>query len=106
MVNEKVKFLGPDEKGIMGGILSSVKEIVRYKEICFEHYGMVLNGEEKTNGEDIDDWVPSFEKYIFLNIGENKILLKVEVELSKKWSVMMNAMWPKALNKLKEICEK
>lgn len=103
---EKVKFLGPMEDGTMGGMLSTVKEVEKYKQMYFEHYGFIMKGEEQTTGEDIESWAPSFEKYFFERVDENKTLLKVELEVPEQWAEMMSAAWPKALLKLKEICEK
>jgi uncharacterized protein YndB with AHSA1/START domain len=103
---EKIKFLGPGQDGKIGGMLAVAKKVEMYKEMYFEHFGMIMNGEEKTSGEEIENWAPSFEKYFFEKIDDNKTLLKVEMETSSEWASMMDEMWPKALAKLKEICEK
>ncbi len=106
VVGEKVKFLGPDGEGTMGGMLSTVKEVRKNQFISFEHYGFMMNGVEDTESESVKSWAPSYENYTFEHVSENKTLIKVDIEMSADWADMMNALWPKALVKLKEICEK
>jgi hypothetical protein len=102
---EKIRFLGPGEDGKMGGMLATVKESNKYEFISFEHYGFIMNDVEDTESESVKSWAPSCENYTFTKLDENRTLLKVDVEMSKDWASMMEVMWPKALLKLKEICE-
>jgi uncharacterized protein YndB with AHSA1/START domain len=106
VVGEKVKFLGPDGEGKLGGMLSTVKEIRKNEFISFEHYGFIMNSLEDTESEKIKSWAPAFENYTFESLGDNLTKIKVAIEMSAEWSDMMAVMWPKALEKLKEICEK
>lgn len=102
---EKIRFLGPGEDGTMGGVLSAVKTVNKNQFISFEHYGFIMNGVEDTESESVKSWVPSREDYAFEKLDDNKTLVKVETEMSVEWSSVMEAAWPKALLKLKEICE-
>jgi hypothetical protein len=102
---QKIKFFGLMDDGTMGGMLSFVKKMEMYKHIYFEHYGWIIKGEEKTSGEDIERWAPSFEKYFFEKVTNNKTVLIIEMESDEQYSDMMSKMWPKALIKLKELCE-
>ncbi len=105
VLGEKVRFLGPGEDGSMGGMLSRVKEVRKNEFISFEHYGFIMGGVEDTESEKIKSWAPACENYTFEKIADDKTKVKVEVEMSAEWADMMSAMWPKALLKLKEICE-
>lgn len=106
VANEKIKFLGRDEKGEVGGMSSRVKEVKKYEFISFEHLGYIVNGVEDTESDYIKSIMPSYENYTFIKIDENKTIVKVDVESDPKYTEMFTVMWPKALNKLKEICER
>ncbi len=107
VIGEKVRFLGPDpsEEGKTGGMLSFVKEVRKFEFISFEHHGYIMGDTEITDTPEILAWAPAFENYTFESLGENKTRIKVEIEMSAEYSDMMTVMWPKALLKLKEICE-
>ncbi len=108
VVGEKVKFLGPNpsEEGSVGGMLSFVKELKVFEFISFEHHGYLVGDKEVTDTPEVLSWAPAFENYSFEKLDENKTKVKVEIEMSAEYSDMMVAMWPKALEKLKEICER
>jgi hypothetical protein len=106
VVGEKVKFVGPMEDGSLGGMLSFVKEVRKFEFISFEHRGYLQGGNEITNTPEILSWAPAFENYTFEKLSENKTKINVAVEMSAEYSDMMAALWPKALAKLQEICEK
>lgn len=107
VVGEKVKFLGPDSSGDgkIGGMLSFVKEVREFEFIAFEHRGYISDGKEITDTPEILAWTPACENYTFERIDESKTKITVDVEMSVEYADMMAAMWPKALIKLKEICE-
>ena len=72
--------------------------------ISFEHYGFIMGGKELTDTPEVLAWAPSHENYTFVEVeGGTKVL--IELEVSKEWEEMMASAWPKALVKLKEICE-
>lgn len=107
VVGEKVNFLGPNpgNEGEIGGMLSFVKEVREFEFISFEHHGYIHGDKEVTDTPEVLAWAPAFENYTFENLGEGKTKVKVDVEMSMEYADMMAAMWPKALEKLKEICE-
>lgn len=104
VVGEKVKFLG-EMDGSLGGMLSFVKDVRKFEFISFEHRGYIQDGKEVTDTSEILSWAPAFEKYTFEKINENKTKVFISMESSVLYADMMAEMWPKALLKLKEICE-
>ncbi len=50
-------------------------------------------------------WAPSFENYTFI-AKDSKTELQVDLDIADEWKDMFEDMWPKALEKLKELCEK
>ena len=102
----KILFLGPDPKtGEEGGMVSRIAENKPYEFISIEHLGIVKNGVEDTTSEEARKWAPAFENYTFKEKGgATEVLVEMDIEDENK--KMFEEMWPKALQKLKEIAEK
>lgn len=100
----KILFLGPGEDGKMGGMVSRIKENKLYEFISIEHLGIVQDGKEDTTSETVQAWAGAHENYSF---SEKDGVTKVSVEMdsNEEYSEMFNGMWPKALQKLKELSE-
>ena len=101
----KILFLGPNEQGIMGGMVSRIKENRKHEYISIEHLGVVDNGKEDTTSDAVKLWAGSLENYTFKNLN-GKTELLVDMDINDDYKDMFNDMWPKALKKLKEIAEK
>ena len=69
------------------------------------HYGLLKADEEITEGPEVEKWANGFENYTF---EENNGMTTVTVDLdtTEEFIEYMNQHYPKALDKLKEICEK
>jgi hypothetical protein len=100
----KILFLGPDKNGEMGGMVSRIKENIPSKFVSIEHLGIVQNGKEVTTGKDIESWAGSLENYTFEQVNGNT-LLSVDMHSNQEFKAYFLETWPKALNKLKAICE-
>ncbi len=73
--------------------------------MSFRHIGMVRkDGTEITEGEQVEAWAGAEENYILKETG-GKTEVTVELDISKQYEEMFSDMFPKALQKLKEICE-
>lgn len=102
----KMLFLGPDETGKNeGGMVSRIKENRKYEFISIEHLGIVVNGVEDTTSEEARKWSPAFENYTFTEKdGGTEVSVDMEAA-NDEYKEMFEAIWPKALLKLKEISE-
>jgi hypothetical protein len=102
----KILFLGPDPNtGEEGGMVSRIAENKPYEFISIEHLGIVKNGVEDTTSEEARKWAPAFENYTFKEKGgATEVLVEMDIEDENK--KMFEEMWPRALQKLKEIAEK
>ena len=66
--------------------------------------GVVNHGVEDTTSDAVKPWAGSKENYTFRDSdGGTEVL--VDMDSDENYSKMFNEMWPKALNKLKEISE-
>lgn len=100
----KILFLGPGEKGLMG-MVSRIKDNQPYKFISIEHVGVVNNGIEDTSSEEVKKWAGALENYTFSeSSGITEVV--IDTDSNEEYAEMFSQMWPKALDKLKEIAEK
>ena len=97
---EKIRFLIPDGSG-MTSVIAENKPL---EFISIKHLGFIKDGVEDTESPQIKTWAPSFENYTF---GEIKggTELKIDLDIQPEWEEFMKQTWPKALAKLKGICE-
>ncbi len=104
----KILFLGRDDEGHLGGMVSRIKENIPNKLIIIEHLGIVQNGKELITGSDVDTWAGAIESYSFVDDnGKTKLSINLETlrEISDEFKFYFSETWPKALKKLKAICE-
>lgn len=103
----KILFLGPDPKtGQMGGMVSRIKENRLHEYISIEHLGMVNDGKEDTTSEAVKAWAGAHENYTFKEKdGKTEVLVDMDSS-GGDFEEMFKDMWPKALQKLKELAEK
>lgn len=100
----KMLFIGTDKDGNEEGIVSRIKEHLPNKFVSIEHLGMVSKGQEITSGEAVEGWAGSLENYSFF---ETKTGTRVFVTLdsNEDFKDYFSEAWPRALKKLKQICE-
>ncbi len=100
----KAIFLGPDKDGNVGGMVSRIAENIPNEYVSIEHLGVVNNGVEDTTSDAVKPWAGAMENYTFRDSdGGTEVL--VDIDVDDNYVKMFNDMWPKALNKLKEISE-
>jgi len=102
----KILFLGPDPKtGKMGGMVSRIKENRLHEYLSIEHLGMVNDGNEDTISDAVKAWAGAHENYTFKEKnGATEVL--IDIDITEEFKEMFEGMWPKALQKLKELAEK
>lgn len=100
----KILFLGSDKDENMGGMVSRIKENIPNKFVSIEHLGLVQNGKEIMSGPEIEGWAGALENYTF-KADNDKTLLSVDVDVNQEFKSFFLKIFPKALKKLKRICE-
>jgi uncharacterized protein YndB with AHSA1/START domain len=104
----KIVFVGTDQDGVEGGMVSRIKENIPNRFVSIEHLGILQNGEENTTGPEVESWAGALENYSFAEKNGNTILivdLKTQQKLDANYKSYFLETWPKALDKLKAICE-
>lgn len=100
----KMLFIGIDDLGEKGGMVSEIVENLPNRFVSIRHYGLVKSNVEITEGPEVEKWANGFENYTF---EENNGITSVTVDLDTidDFLYYMNNTYPIALDKLKEISE-
>ena len=102
---EKILFIGPDENGVEMGMVSRIAENRKPEFLSIEHIGIYKYGVEDTESEEAKKWAPAYENYT-LEEKDGGTELSIDMDIDTKERQMFEAMWDKALLRLKELCEK
>ena len=100
----KILFIGFDETGQKGGMVSEVIANIKNSFVSVKHYGIVKGNQEVIAGPEVEKWANGLENYIFEELN-GTTFVTVELDATDDFLTYMNETYPKALNKLKEICE-
>ncbi|MBR9757349.1 MAG: SRPBCC domain-containing protein [Algicola sp.] len=100
----KILFVGTDEHGKKGGMVSKIEKNTPNVLVSIKHYGILDGDNEITEGEAIEAWAGGLETYYF---SETNGITKVTVEMDtlEDYIDFFNDTLPKALNILKNTCE-
>lgn len=100
----KMLFIGFDEQGEKNGMVSEIMDHVINQYISIRHYGLVHANVEITSGPEVEKWANGFENYSFKQENGTTTVI-VDIDLSEDFLDYMNECYPKALDKLKALCE-
>ena len=101
----KMLFVGIDEKGEKGGMVSRIIENNLNQFVSVQHYGLVKGESEITEGPEVEKWANGFENYTF-EVADGFTTVTVDLDTTEDFVSYMNETYPAALNKLKEMCER
>lgn len=101
----KIYFLGTDENGKKGGMVSEVAENKPAEFVSIRHYGFLNGDTEITSGEEVEKWAGGLENYSFEE-NQGITTVKVDIDVIDEYLDYFNNTYPKGLEKLKEIVEK
>lgn len=101
----KILFVGVDERGEKGGLVSRIVENTPNCFVSIQHHGLVQGNKEIMEGPEVEQWANGFENYTF-DESNGVTTLTVDLDTTEEFIDYMNESYPKALGKLKEICEK
>jgi uncharacterized protein YndB with AHSA1/START domain len=94
----KVLFLGADG----GGMVSEVKANKPNEFMSFKHLGMMKDGVEDTDSDEVKVWAGAMENY-WLSESGGKTELKVEMDTASDFKDFFMKTWPQALEKVKTL---
>ena len=95
-----IRFLAPNGDGM-------VAEIAEHRPaefVSIRHLGMIAQGVEDTTSDAVRAWAPCHENYHFIaEAGGTR--LRVDADVIAGYEAYMAETWPRALARLKSICE-
>lgn len=100
----KIHFVGVDENGKKGGMVSEIEEHHPAKFISIRHYGILDGDSEITTGEQVEKWAGGHENYSYQE-NNATTLVTVDMDAIEEYLDYFKSTYPVALDKLKEISE-
>ena len=97
---DRIRFLAPNGSGMTAVIAQSREP----EFLSIKHVGEVADGIEDTSSERVRAWAPAFENYTF-NAKDGGTEVEVDLDVTPEYEQYMRDTWPKALAKLKNLCE-
>ncbi len=97
---EKIQFLAPNGDGMS----AVVAENRLHEYVSIRHLGEISGGVEDFTSEKVLRWAPAYENYTFSDTPEGTEL-RVDVEVTPEYEQYMRDTYPKALQRLKALCE-
>lgn len=100
----EIHFIGVDENGKRGGMVSQIVENIPNKFVSIQHIGIINGDKIIKQGPEAERWANKFENYTFED-NNGTTVVTVDLDTTEYFSDYMRQIYPKALEKLKEICE-
>ena len=97
----KVLFLSPSGDGMVSRVAANKPN----KFMSFEHLGVVKNGIEDTESEEVKGWAGAKENYTLIE-DNGKTKLEVDLESTDEFKDYFLKTFPVALEKVKKLAEK
>ena len=101
----KMLFTSVNDKGETSGMVSRILENKPKEFVSIQHIGMLKAGEEITEGPEVEGWAGGLENYSFSE--ENGMTtVTIGIDAAEEHQEYMDKLYPSALEKLKEVCER
>lgn len=99
----KILFVGISNEGKREGMVGYIRENIPAQYVSIEYAGIVDGDNELTEGPVAEEW-QGFENYTFEG-RDGTTTVTVEIDVNDQMVGYFRETYPKALDKLKEICE-
>lgn len=97
---ETIRFFDPEGNGMV----ATIAEHRPAEFVSIRHLGFIAGGVEDTTSEAVHAWAPCHENYSFSDeSGGTRV--RVDADVFGGYEDFMAATWPKALARLKLLCE-
>ena len=100
----KIHFVGLDENGKKGGMVSEIVAHQPAKFVSIRHYGFLDGDKEITTGEQVEKWAGGHENYSFEENNGNTTVT-VDLDSIEEYLDYFKNTYPAAMDKLKQISE-
>ena len=96
----RMRFLVPSGEGMV----AEVAEHRPQEFLSLRQIGFVKDGVEDTESEMVRAWAPAYENYTLSYEGLSAHLA-IDIDVTPEFEDHMSKVWPKALARLKQLCE-
>lgn len=100
----EIRFLGPDEHGVLGGLIATISENLPNERVSMIFTGQVVNGLDDTDSTLARAISGATETYRFYEDGP-RTTVTVETQVFEEEKTELEEGWPRALRRLKELAE-
>ena len=97
---ETIRFLSPSGDGMVARIAKHIP----LELMSIKHLGFIFDGKDDFTSDKVLSWAPAYENYRFTEIADGT-RLEIEQDIALEYEQYMQDTWPKALQKLKALCE-
>jgi len=98
---QRIRFLTPGGKE---GMVAEIAENRPGEFVSIKHLGAIKDGVEDFDSAEVKAWAPAFENYRFVD-KDGGTEVQVEMDAMPAYEDFLRDAWPKALAKLKAVCE-
>lgn len=100
---QRIRFLSPAGEGMV----AEIAENRRGEFVSIRHLGEIRpDGTEDLDSPAVRAWAPAYENYRFIARGDGATEVQVEMDTMPSYEAFMQEVWPKALERLKAVCER
>ncbi len=99
----RMLFLGEDKEGKTEGMVCLIRENIPNRYISIEYTALYRNGMEISEGAEARNWVGGMENYSMAEVNRTTIL-SVDVDTNPEMKTYFLETWPRALDRLKQVC--
>ncbi|WP_257668423.1 SRPBCC family protein [Parapedobacter tibetensis] len=100
----KILFVGTNDEGKREGMVGRIKENILHRFVSIEYTGIIDGDKEITEGPAAEGWAGTFENYTFEE-HDGATTVTVDIDVNDEMFEYFKVTYPKALDKLKGICE-
>jgi hypothetical protein len=101
----EIRFLGAgDDDEPAGGMLGVIVEHRPHEFVSIEYTGQIVDGVADTTSDDARQWAGTHENYTF-DESDGVTTLTVDIDVDDRYADDFRQMWPRTLDKLKELAE-
>jgi uncharacterized protein YndB with AHSA1/START domain len=97
-VGSGIRFVMEDESGVESGMISEVVASEWPNHISIKHLGLVMNGVEDYESEEVKLWTPAFENYTLVSNESGQCAFKMVQDIPDAYEAEFRDNWNKAFD--------
>ena len=97
-----IRFVMEDEFGVESGMISEVAINEWPTHISIKHLGLVMNGIEDYESEEVKLWTPAFENYTLVSNESGQCVFKMVQDIPDAYEAEFRDNWNKAFDLIEE----